>query len=388
MNLKSASKRVVVVGDGILGASVGRAARRGADVTVVGSGPDGGGATWRSFGWLNAAQEVPEAYHRLRTLSLSRYRELAASAPYDAAVRFCGALSWERDGATVQLIQGAEETEPVAATYRRLRAGGHSVETITRAEALALEPALSASALPADGIMLARDEGWLDVPALAGLFLADLVGAGGRILHDAAGARVEVSSGRARVLLSDGTPVPADEVVLAAGAHTSALLVGAGLHVPQRSTPAALLFLEPTSLQLRRLVRTPAGSLRPRPGGGAVVHTSTIESALRPDGQGGFVVDEQSVCTSLAELGELFASGAPLRVDRVATGLRPIPGDGWSVAGRPAGVTGCSVLFSHSGVTLGPILGELLAAELLDEDFRSPLLAPFRPERFAAGGAA
>ncbi|MGH7290481.1 MAG: FAD-dependent oxidoreductase, partial [Myxococcota bacterium] len=145
----------MVIGDGILGASIAHAcAQAGAAVTVIGSGP-GSGASWRSFGWLGAAQEVPESYHRLRLLSLARYREFAAKAPFDGVVRFSGALAWETRGSTVQLIQGADEVEPVRETFLRLRAKGHGVETIGRSRALHLEPALAPGSLPDDGILLA-----------------------------------------------------------------------------------------------------------------------------------------------------------------------------------------------------------------------------------------
>lgn len=379
-------RRIVVIGDGILGASVAHAvALSGAAVTVIGSGP-GPGASWRSFGWLGAAQEVPESYHRLRLLSLARYREFAATAPFDGTIRFSGAMAWETGDSTVQLIQGADEVEPVGETFTRLRAKGHSVQSICREQAVQLEPALAPDALPPDGILLARDEGWVDLPAFTGLLLAEVIRLGGRLIVDAQ-ARVTEVGGRARAVLSDGTPVVADDVVVAVGASSTQLLESAGVVVPQRSTKAALLFTRPSSLQLRMLVRTPAGSLRPRPGGGAVVHTSVIENALTSDGEGGFVVDDDSVRTSLADLSSLFAGGAPVELDRVATGLRPIPGDGWSVVGEVDHLPGCWVMFSHSGATLGPIFGELLASEILEPGFRSPLLDAYRSERFGVSQA-
>jgi glycine/D-amino acid oxidase-like deaminating enzyme len=382
MRTKRDQKRIVVIGDGILGASVAHAsAMAGAAVTVIGSGP-GSGASWRSFGWLGAAQEVPESYHRLRLLSLGRYREFAAAPLFDGVVRFSGGLAWETSSSTVQLIQGADEVEPVRDTFLRLRGKGHRVESIGRSKALELEPALAPSTLPDDGILLARDEGWVDLPAFTGLLLSEVVRLGGQLILDGA-ARVAKSGGRARAVLSDGTPVDGDDVVLAVGASSTQLLESAGITVPNRSTKGALLFTQPSSLQLRTLIRTPVGSLRPRPGGGAVVHTSVIENALTPDGAGGFIVDPDSVTASLADLSALFAGGAALQLDRVATGLRPIPGDGWSVVGRLEHLPGGWIVFSHSGATLGPVLGELLASEMLEPGFRSPLLDAYRPERFA-----
>ena len=64
-------------------------------------------------------------------------------------------------------------------------------------------------------------------------------------------------------------------------------------------------------------------------------------------------------------------------------GLRPIPCDQRAEAGEVADIGGLSVAFSHSAATLAPILSELLAAEIIDGT-PSPLLADFRPARFAA----
>jgi glycine/D-amino acid oxidase-like deaminating enzyme len=50
--------------------------------------------------------------------------------------------------------------------------------------------------------------------------------------------------------------------------------------------------------------------------------------------------------------------------------------------GFPPGIEGLYVFVSHSGVTLGPILGTLVAAELFGS--LDPRLEPYRPARFAA----
>lgn len=378
-------KHVVVLGDGVLGASIAEAvAARGAEVTVIGSGP-GNGATWRSFGWLGAAQEVPDSYHKLRLLSLDRYRKMADHRPYDAAVRFSGAFAWELTGQSVQLIQGAEETEDISETFSRLRGLGHNVELLDRAAVLRREPALSPRALPEDGVLFARDEGWVDLPSYVGLLMADVLRLGGSYVLDSA-ARVVYQGKRCVVRLSDGSEVTGDRIVVATGAATTSVLAEVGVDVPNRSTKAALLFLRPSTLQFRALIRTPFGSLRPRAGGGAVVHTSVVESALQPRVDGGFDVDPASVERALDQLAQLFAAGPAPALDAIATGWRPIPGDGWSVAGELEDRPNCHVAFTHSGATLGPIIGELTAAELLEDGYRSPLLDEYRPERFQAVG--
>lgn len=49
---------------------------------------------------------------------------------------------------------------------------------------------------------------------------------------------------------------------------------------------------------------------------------------------------------------------------------------------RRAQAAGANILYPHSGVTLGPLLGELAALELLD-GVQVDILEPYRPARFA-----
>jgi glycine/D-amino acid oxidase-like deaminating enzyme len=60
---------------------------------------------------------------------------------------------------------------------------------------------------------------------------------------------------------------------------------------------------------------------------------------------------------------------------------RPIPADGWPSVGAVPSVPGYYEAVSHSGITLGPVIGRLLASEILSGR-RDELLADFRPERF------
>ncbi|MFZ1681636.1 MAG: FAD-binding oxidoreductase, partial [Rhizobiaceae bacterium] len=77
-----------------------------------------------------------------------------------------------------------------------------------------------------------------------------------------------------------------------------------------------------------------------------------------------------------------IAGGDRLRLAQVTIAERPTPGDGLPVIGRPPGVDGLTLAVMHSGVTLAPAVGLFLGRELLDAD-EEPLMAPFRPSRFA-----
>ena len=65
----------------------------------------------------------------------------------------------------------------------------------------------------------------------------------------------------------------------------------------------------------------------------------------------------------------------------IKIGVRPVPIDGFPVVGSIEGYQGVFVAVMHSGVTLAPLIGQLLAAEMLTTS-KSPLLESFRPSRF------
>ena len=60
---------------------------------------------------------------------------------------------------------------------------------------------------------------------------------------------------------------------------------------------------------------------------------------------------------------------------------RPIPIDGFPSVGAVPSVPGYYEAVSHSGITLGPVIGRLLASEIVSGK-RDEMLADFRPERF------
>ena len=59
---------------------------------------------------------------------------------------------------------------------------------------------------------------------------------------------------------------------------------------------------------------------------------------------------------------------------------RPVPGDGLPCIGPVPGVEGLWMAVLHSGVTLGPLVAELLSSEMLRGEVPA-LAAPFRPDR-------
>ena len=119
---------------------------------------------------------------------------------------------------------------------------------------------------------------------------------------------------------------------------------------------------------------------------------------MRPDVSGGLLIgatDLDRLVTETSSPRSLIDVAKPLleRAARVfppareahlvdaRVGVRPMPVDGHTIAGRLPGLGNAWVVATHSGVTLGALLGGLIADEVLGKP-ASAELAPFRPDRF------
>jgi len=90
----AAAKQVIVVGAGIIGASIAwHLAEAGAAVTIVDAARPGGVATANSFAWINASWGNPEPYFRLRMRAIAEWTRLKTAV--DAIpLAWCGGLCW------------------------------------------------------------------------------------------------------------------------------------------------------------------------------------------------------------------------------------------------------------------------------------------------------
>ncbi len=136
---------VLIIGAGILGASLAwHLARAGARVTVVAQ-TSGGTATPNSFAWINASFGNDAAYFRLRFDSMGRWRRL------EQEISGLG-MSW---GGSLSYDMTAEELERYAAEFSPR---GYPVRLVDEAEARSPRTAPAAPAAPR-GIRRGRGRG-------------------------------------------------------------------------------------------------------------------------------------------------------------------------------------------------------------------------------------
>jgi glycine/D-amino acid oxidase-like deaminating enzyme len=153
-----------------------------------------------------------------------------------------------------------------------------------------------------------------------------------------------------------------------------------GLEVPTLASPGMLVQTRPLAPLTDRVVYVPGGPgpavhLRQRADGRVLVGERTQETPATDPGL-------HHARALLAQAARFFPVLAGVGVDRWWLAYRAMPADRLPIVGPLPWLEGLYLAVSHSGVTLAPVLGRLIAAEVATRT-ADGLLAPFRPARFA-----
>jgi glycine/D-amino acid oxidase-like deaminating enzyme len=352
-------QKVIVVGAGIIGASIAwHLGRKGASVTVVAQ-QTGGVATPNSFAWINASWGNPEFYFQVRHRSMAEWSRLQGDLP-GIPLSWCGGLCWDLPEAKL---------DAYAAQHH---GWGYGIQPVNRATSAMIEPGL---ANPPDYALHVAEEGAVEPVAAAELLLED-ARRQGAILSSGVEVRGLLREGERIIGIetSEG-PMRADHVVLAAGAGTSALAASADILVPLETPPGLIVHSRPVQKMLNGLVMAPELHLR-----------QTAEGRIIAGGDFGGTdpgADPQAAAGDLfARVKATLKGGEALELDFHTIGYRPTPRDGLPILGRVGAAPGLYLAVLHSGVTLAPLVGLLAAQEIVDGG-EAHELAPFRLSRFA-----
>lgn len=352
----TAVKQTIVIGAGIIGASVAwHLAKAGARVTVISGSGAGGVATPNSFAWINASWGNPEVYFRLRTRAMAEWTRLAKDLPA-IPLSWCGGLCWDLPAA---------ELETYATEHS---AWGYGIERVGREQAARIEPNLAD--LP-DFALHVAEEGVAEPVAAARALLADAQRLGALVRTGTVEALALAGERISGVIIS-GETLSADEVVVAAGAGSPEIAATAGVTVTIDTPPGLIVHSRPHRKLLNGLVLAERLHMR---------QTTEGRLVAGSDFSGG-----DPGADPLATAHELFAAmkamlrGADgLEFDFHTIGYRPTPADGFPIIGRAR--EGLYVTVMHSGVTLAPAVGLFASREILEGE-RDPLLEPYGLSRF------
>ncbi len=372
---KTRTEMAVVIGGGILGVSTAaQLQRRGVQVTLINDGALANGASGRSLSWLNSARMRSAEYHALRIAGIDRYRSLSGRVGPVDWLRFDGGLTWDADSASNGMDAVYEHELAIAYASIRLAADGIAVVT----------PGVNPATIPPQGAIFNPGEGWVHLPGLIAHLAAEFVADGGRLITDQGPARVLVSGGRAVGVATAEAEYTAGAILLAAGAAVPGMAADLGIPVADGTVTGLLITASAPDVPIRAVMNTPMAALRPAPGHSLAVDADWAARKVVINSDGGYTVPPALLAELLAEASKVLVGTPALTVREFGVGPKPMPGDGEPVVGELAALPGLFLAFSHSGATLGLILGEALATEIATGR-RLNYLARFRPERMRTG---
>ncbi len=365
---------VAVIGAGVVGASLAwRLSQAGARVKVIERARPAAGTSGATFAWVNASAKSPRDYFELNFAGLQEYQRLVEE--------FGGAPWYHPGGNLVWVAEGG-----VPAMQRRveeLRGWGYRAEWLTAREVQRdLEPGLRCPD-PATQFVLYPEEVWVDVPLLVGTLLELARSAGAEVIESDPVVAITVAGGQVRGLrLASGAPLTVDAVVNAAGPWADQVAALLGLPLPLAPSAGLVVRAAVSTEPIHRVLHTPVVNVRPDGPGHVLLHHRDADAQL---GDRGAVEAGDPLCRMLLERAREVLDGMDgAEVVGAAVGVRPIPADGRSCIGAVPAVGGYYEAVTHSGVTLGPLIGRLLAQEILTGEVES-IAAPFRPDRFPRG---
>jgi len=379
-----------IVGGGIVGCTAGfYLSRKGLKVAIVEKDTIGCGTTSNSFAWVNATAKIfDEKYHRLNAAGHNMYCDLMVEFGEDnLGAQPMGALG---------VISKSDESGYAAAQKqaRLLDEYDYPFAWIGLKQLRTMEPHIN-FADDAEAIFSMSDP-YLDAPTFA-RFMADQVRQlGGSVYENcAAHELLATDEGVVTGLKTDEGTFDTPNVLVTTGPGTPEVLSqltgydGFAARFPMRKVPGLLVTTPSTAPH--RLVRsvvymsgTEEFHVQTEAGGGLRLGADDID---------GKIAEDHSPENLRAQAIELlrrtkriipgFVGESCIDECRLGVGVRPYPEDGMSLVGSLPGSEGLHVVATHSGVSLAPIIGTLMADSIINGELPEQL-KPFSLERFQA----
>lgn len=355
---------VIVVGAGIIGAATAyQLCKAGHQVQIVHGG--GADATRAAFGWINASFFLDDDHHHLRAEGIAAWHRVLKEVA--APVDWQGCLCWD---------MSADEMEATAAHLKDL---DYPVEMVTKTQVETLEPALTEA--PEEALFF-PSEGAASSAELARHFLSAAQGLGAKVISNLHVNTLKTRNGTVIGIETTQGGMFADQVFITAGIGTSALAASIDCTIPLVPRPAYILRTAAHTPTLNHILATPDGEIRQEPSGQILMPVAANHQGDRAETL--TQTPTEAADTTMARLRTICGGLENTDWSEVIRAERPVPQDGLPIVGAIA--EGAYVAVLHSGITLGPVIAELvskdIAGRLANAD--AAMMAPYRPDRFSS----
>ena len=368
----SKKDKIIIIGAGIVGSSIAyHLTKMGAEVTVIERDRPAAHASGKNFGWLHASYPTkPYNFHHLLGLSLLAYKKLETEIGID--IHWGGSLEWH----------ASKESQKNLTEEIKVQQGfGVPIQMISGEQAHELEPNVQFD--KEARMAFSQSDGAVDANEVVNKFLEKTINLGGQVLYPVTYENVIVKEGKIVAVRTSIGEIEADRVVFACGDDTDELL---NIDVLKTSEPEIILRTQPMKKIIDRVLVMPSFHIHQQDdgtviigeqGGAPISHLNRL--AMKPESfpSAAFEIQHGERLLDIAK--QYVPQLKTVKLEEVVIGWIPSTHNGGPVVGHLKNIPGTYLATTNSGVTLAPIIGELVAMELLDGT-ETNLLADFRPE--------
>lgn len=374
--------KVVIIGGGLAGlVTAWRVGQSGGEVTVIDPAP-GSGASNVAGGMLAPVSEAWFGEEDRLALDLAAHalwsdfaRDLEAASGLDVGFRTEG---------TIQFAFNQDDLRALARTREFQLSLGLDVVELSGSQVRELEPLLSPNVL---GASLVKSDHSVDNRALVIALIAVCKAVHVNFIKERA-VGIEFATGEGsksvRGVRTEQQVIPANQVVIAAGAWSSQILGGESLGV--RPIMGEILKVAARSGGPTLISHTVRGTVRgfpvylvPRTNGEIVIGATQLETGfdIEPTAGGIFQL--------LRDAREVFPYLSEMRIVELMAGLRPGSPDNAPLMGPLGDAVGLFAATGHyrNGVLLTPATGDVMCAHLAGKPIPDYATA-FTPDRFTS----
>jgi glycine/D-amino acid oxidase-like deaminating enzyme len=377
-NASAKGLKVVVVGAGIVGASIAyHLAKAGASVTVIDKEGPATHASRGTFAWINATYaKQPRYYHQLSQQSVTSWHSLQQE--LKLPVRWGGSLEW---------FSTAQEQQKLTAQIAEQAAWEEDARMLSVAEMTKLEPHVDFG--EAQQFAFSANDGAVDPVLATRKLLAAATEMGAVVRYPCELTDVSFVGGHLRSVQTSLGEIKAEHLVLATGANSDLVKKITGADIPQRTTPGIIAITAPMDRVLNHIIAAPGAHMHQRDDGRIVLgeqsgapandaHRMRLEG--RPNAFPDEIIGKEHFGRMLAIAQRFAPAISKAKMESIYIGWRPLPLDGHPVLGAAPHRPGVYLAIMHSGISLAPVVGQLASQEILSGDSVAQL-APYRPNR-------
>ncbi|MDE0156105.1 MAG: FAD-dependent oxidoreductase [Gammaproteobacteria bacterium] len=363
--------RVIVIGGGLLGASITfHLSRNGARCQLIEQADIASGISGTTFGLINAFDDTSHEYFQFRQAGMNEYLSLQdqlgeTSSPV-----------WQ------PTLVIRDKSSGLSEKCAKLKKWGYPCRIMSLDE---FNLRLSANS---DGSWLGcivENEAAVDAVNLTRQFLehAKLTGVDILINKKVVAIEKRASTGDLVVSCDDGSTLISDYIVLAAGHGSIQLLKQLGIALPYDCTYGLIVETKPVNFTLQTVLDTPDVKMRQCVDGRLIFNIDCNEDIDSTDEATLKCIISNKISSALEYFDINIIDRDGLVFSSIKLGKRAIPEDGLPLIGPIGNTSGIYLVFTHSGVTLAPLVGRLLMEEILSGK-TNKLISHWNPGRLCA----